>query len=121
MAINVLNVPHTIVSAVSAIIILLVFSVTYSPLITHWKVPVPRQDDTSKPMGQPVEQKKGAEAAGRKIRADDYVEHFNGEIYGGQGPVPLLVVIFSLGLLIWWAAYLFIEWSQWIFSVRSFR
>jgi hypothetical protein len=121
MVLNVLSIPHTIVSAVSAIIILLVFGVTYSPLITHWKVPVPRQSSMEKPMGQPVEQKKAAEKAGRKVRATDYVEAFNGDVYGGEGPVPLLVIIFAIGLLVWWAAYLVLEWSQYLFSVRSFR
>ena len=121
MVLNVLNIPHMIISAGSAIIILLVFCITFSPLLSHWKVPVPRQDDTSKPMGQPEDQEVEAEKTGRKVRADDYVEGFNGEVYGGQGPVPLLVVIFSIGLLIWWAAYLVLEWSQYLVSVRSFR
>ncbi len=121
MALNVLSIPHTIVSAVSAIIILLIFCVTFSPLVTHWKVPVPRQESTDKPMGQPVEQKKGAERASRKVRATDYVEGFNGLVYGGEGPVPLLVIIFGFGLLFWWAAYLVLEWSQYLVSVRSFR
>ncbi len=120
MALNVLNIPHALVSVISAIIILLIFGITFSPLITHWKVPVPRQDN-EKPAGQPAAQKKSAEAAGQKVRADEYVESFNGEIYGGQGPMPLLVIIFSLGLLTWWAAYLVLEWSQYLFSVRSFR
>ncbi len=121
MALNVLNIPHTIVSAVSAIIILLVFGITFSPLITHWKIPLPRQESMEKPMGQPVEQKKGAEREGRKVRATDYVEGFNGLVYGGQGPIPLLVAIFAIGLLVWWAAYLVLEWSQYLVSVRSFR
>ncbi len=121
MALNVLNVPHAIVSVVSAIIILLAFGITYSPLITHWKVPVPRQSEPYKPMGQPAAQKKSAEARGEKVKADEYVESFNGEIYGGEGPVPLLVIIFGFGLLAWWAAYLVLEWSQYLFSVRSFR
>jgi hypothetical protein len=122
MALNVLNIPHAVVVVVSAIIILLAFGLAFSrPFVNAWKVPVPRQTEPRKPMGQPDAQKRTAEERGEKVKADEYVESFNGDVYGGQGPIPLLVLIFLIAFFIWWAAYLVLEWSQYLFSVRSFR
>jgi hypothetical protein len=121
MVLNVLNIPHMLVSAGSAIFILLAFGIMFFPLLSHWKVPLPRQESMEKPSGQPERQKVTAEQEGKQVDATDYVEGYNGDVYAAEGPLPFIVIVFSIGLLLWWAAYLVLEWSQYLVSVRSFR
>lgn len=120
MALNVLNTWGEIFGIAGGALILIVFAVTFFPLSTRLRVPPNRVDD-SVPSDAPSDEKKvGDEKEVEKIRAKDSIESFNGDVYGGRAPIPLVVAIFSIGLLIWWGIYLVTNWSQVLWSVRSF-
>jgi hypothetical protein len=120
MAMNVLNIWGEIFGIAGGALILILFAVTFSPLVTHYRIPHRRMDETSESEGGLENQVNKNELEVDKIRAQDYVESFNGDITGGRGALPLVVSVFSIGLIIWWAIYLVTNWSQYLWSVRSF-
>jgi len=117
MALNVLNIWGEIFGIAGGALILIIFSVTFYPLVTRYRMP-PRNMEEEQAAAEKPSKKGDLEAD--KIRASDYVESFNGDITGGRGPVPLVVAIFVIGLIIWWGIYLVTNWSQYLWSVRSF-
>jgi hypothetical protein len=119
MAMNVLNVWGEIFGIVGGALILIVFCVTFYPLVTRYRVPPPRLDDEGSTEGNPDNQTRGVLPEG-KIRPQDYIDSINGEVNSGRGVIPLVVSIFSIGLLLWWLIYLVTNWSQYLWSVRSF-
>ncbi len=118
MAVNVLNVPGEALGIGFAALVLLIFALTFSPLVYRPKVPsgaAIRREDTDKE----EHEAHGQESGGEHVRADGYVDSFAGLVQEGGGSLPLVVSIFSIGLLIWWAIYLVLEWSQVLVSVRT--
>lgn len=120
MAMNVLNIWGEIFGIAGGALILIIFAVTFSPLVTRYRIPHRRMDETTVSEGGLENPANKNELEVDKIRAQDYVESFNGDITGGRGALPLVVTVFSLGLIIWWAVYLVTNWSQYLWSVRSF-
>ena len=61
----------------------------------------------------------GQEEEAERIHADGYIESFAGLVEEGAGKLPLIVTVFTIGLLLWWLVYLVLEWSQAYISVRT--
>lgn len=120
MAMNVLNIWGEIFGIAGGALILILFAVTFYPLATRYRIPPRRMEETAESEGGLEKQANKNEIEVDKIRAQDYVESFNGDITGGRGPLPLVVSVFVTGLIIWWAIYLVTNWSQYLWSVRSF-
>ncbi len=118
MAVNVLNVLGEALGIAFAAVVLLVFALTFSPLVYRPKVPSGAALERGKPEKEGHEAH-GEESGGEHVRADGYVDSFAGLISEGGGSLPLVVSIFTLGLLFWWAFYLVFEWSQVFVSVRT--
>jgi hypothetical protein len=116
MAMNVLNVWGEILSIAGGALILIIFCVTIYPFVTRYRTPPRKTNEGS----QSEESLEGQAGKGEKIQAQDYIESFNGDINGGFGVIPLVVSVFSIGLLLWWGIYLVTNWSQFLWSVRSF-
>ncbi len=118
MTLNVLNVLGEALGIGFAALVLLVFALTFSPLVYRPKVPsgaAIHHDDADKE----AHDAHGQESGGEHVRADGYVDSFAGVISEGGGSLPLVVSIFTIGLLVWWAVYLVLEWSQVFVSVRT--
>lgn len=118
MTLNVLNVLGEALGIGFATLVLLVFALAFSPLVYRPRVPsgaAIRRDDTNKE----GHEAHGQESGGEHVRADGYIDSFAGVIEEGGGSLPLIVSIFSIGLLAWWAIYLVLEWSQVFVSVRT--
>ncbi len=120
MALNVLNIWGEIFGIAGGALILIIFSVTFYPLVTRYRMPPKQIEETGQTESESVKPARRGELEVEKIRASDYVESFNGDITGGRGAIPLVVAIFVIGLIVWWAAYLVTNWSQYLWSVRSF-
>ncbi len=120
MTLNVLNVWGEIIGIAGGAIILLIFGLTFSPLVYRPKVPSGAAAERAEPGEKEAHQERGQESGGEHVRADGYIDSFAGLIEEAGGSLPLIVSTFSIGLLIWWAIYLVVNWSQYLFSVRSF-
>lgn len=120
MALNVLNIWGEIFGIAGGALILIIFSVTFYPLVTRYRMPPKQIEETGQTESEGAKPHRRGELEVEKIRASDYVESFNGDITGGRGAIPLVVAIFVIGLIVWWAAYLVTNWSQYLWSVRSF-
>ena len=120
MALNVLNIWGEIFGIAGGALILIIFSITFYPLATRYRMPPKRMEDSGQTEGGSEKPVHRGELEADKIRASDYVESFNGDVTGGRGAIPLVVAIFVIGLIIWWGIYLVTNWSQYLWSVRSF-
>jgi hypothetical protein len=120
MAMNVLNVWGEIIGIVGGALILIIFGVTLYPLLTRYRIPSHRMEESSQPVGSSEKQNRKGSPQGDKIQPQDYVESFNGNVHSAFGVIPLVASIFGIGLFIWWAIYLVTNWSQYLWSVRSF-
>jgi hypothetical protein len=119
MAMNVLNVWGEIVGIAVGAVILLVFAITFSPLVHRPRVPSGSAVETTDTGDKEAHEEHGEESGGEHVHADGYIDSFAGLIEEAGGSLPLLVTIFSIGLLIWWGVYLVTNWSQFLFSVRT--
>ena len=99
---------------------MIIFAVTFYPIVTRYRIPLRRMDETSESEGGLEKQMNKNELEVDKVRTQDYVDSFNGDVTGGRGALPLVVSVFSIGLILWWAIYLVTNWSQYLWSVRSF-
>ena len=118
MTVNVLNVLGEALGIGFAAVVLLIFALSFSPLVYRPKTPsgaAIQRGDTDKE----AHEEHGQESGGEHVRADGYVDSFAGLIAEGGGSLPLVVTIFTIGLLVWWAVYLVLEWSQVFISVRT--
>jgi len=120
MTLNVLNVWGEIIGVGFGAFILLVFGVTFSPLVYRPRVPSGSAAEQSKPGEKEAHEAHGEESGGEHVHADGFIDSFAGLVEEAGGSLPLIVSVFSIGLLIWWAVYLVINWSQSLYSVRSF-
>ncbi len=118
MTLNVLNVLGEGLGIGFAALVLLVFALTFSPLVYRPKIPSGAAIEHGE-IDKEAHEAHGQESGGEHVRADGYVDSFAGLIAEGGGSLPLIVSIFSIGLLIWWAVYLVLEWSQVFVSVRT--
>ncbi len=119
MVLNVLNVWGEIISIVGGLLVLLIFGLTFSPLVYRPKVPSGAAVEKTEPGEKEEHEAKGQEKGGEHVRADGYIDSFAGLVEEAGGSLPLIVSVFSIGLLIWWAAYMLLEWSQALLSVRT--
>lgn len=120
MAQNVLNVWGEIIGLVVGVVILLIFGVTFSPLVYRPKVPSGSAVERTGADEKEAHQQRGEEAGGEHVRADGFIDSFAGVVEEGGGSLPLIVSVFTIGLLIWWGVYLVTNWSQFLFSIRSY-
>ncbi len=119
MVINVLNIPGQLIGIFSAILVLLIFGITFSPLVYRPRVPSGGALETTETGEKEAHEEHGEESGGEHVRADGYIDSFAGLVEEAGGSLPLIVSVFSIGLLIWWAVYMLLEWSQALFSVRT--
>ncbi len=119
MVLNVLNVWGELISIGAGLLILLIFGLTFSPLVYRPKVPSGAAAEKTEPGEKEEHEAKGQEKGGEHVRADGYIDSFAGLVEEAGGSLPLIVSVFSIGLLIWWAVYMLLEWSQALFSVRT--
>ncbi len=119
MALNVLNVWGEIIGIAGGALILLIFGLTFSPLVYRPRVPSGAAAEHAGPGEKEAHQERGQQSGGEHVRADGYIDSFAGLVEEAGGSLPLIVTIFSLGLLAWWGIYLVTNWSQYLFSVRS--
>ncbi len=119
MVLNVLNVWGELISIVGGLLVLLIFGLTFSPLVYRPKVPSGAAAEQAEPGEKEEHEAKGQEKGGEHVRADGYIDSFAGLVEEAGGSLPLIVSVFSIGLLIWWAAYMLLEWSQALLSVRT--
>ncbi len=120
MALNVLNVWGEIIGIGVGIVILLIFGITFSPLVYRPRVPSGAAAERAAPGEKEAHEAKGQEAGGEHVHADGYIDSFAGLVEEAGGSLPLIVSTFTIGLFIWWGVYLVTNWSQYLFSVRSF-
>lgn len=121
MAVNVLNVWGEIIGIAGGILILLIFGLTFSPLVYKPRVPSGSAARGIQEGQKEAHQEEGQEKGGEVVRADGYIDSFAGLVEEAGGSLPLIVTIFTIGLFTWWALYLVINWSQYLFSIRSFQ
>lgn len=119
MTMNVMNIWGEIIGIAVGAITLLIFAVTFSPLVRRPRVPSGSAVEKTEPGEKEAHEERGQESGGEHVHADGYIDSFAGLVEEAGGSLPLIVSIFSIGLLIWWAVYLVTNWSQFLFSVRS--
>ncbi len=121
MVLNVLNTWGEIIGIAAGGLILLIFGLTFSPLVYRPRVPSGAAVERTEPgAGEKEEHEaKGQEKGGEHVRADGYIDSFAGLVEEAGGSLPLVVSVFTIGLLIWWAVYMVLEWSQALISVRT--
>ncbi len=110
MVINVLNIPGQLIGIFSAILVLLIFGITFSPLVYRPRVPSGGALETTETGEKEAHEEHGEESGGEHVRADGYIDSFAGLVEEAGGSLPLIVSVFSIGLLVWWAIYLVTEW-----------
>jgi hypothetical protein len=120
MVLNVLNVPGQIIATGSAIVILLVFCITFSPLVYRPRVPPGSAGGRATPGEKEAHEAKGQAQGGEVVRADGYIDSFAGLVTEAGGSLPLIASVFSIGCLIWWAAYLVLLWNEPYAPIRVF-
>ncbi len=120
MALNVINIWGEIIGIGFGAVILLIFGLTFSPLVYRPRVPSGAAVERAQPGEKEEHEAHGQETGGEHVRADGYIDSFAGLVEEAGGSLPLIVTIFSIGLLAWWGIYLVTNWSQFLFSVRSF-
>lgn len=118
MAMNVLNIWGELLGIVGGALILIIFGVTLYPIFSHYRVPSRRMEETPEPEGDA--KKQGGSGGEDKIHPQDYIEGVNGHVHSAFGVVPLVAGLFGIGLFVWWAIYLVTNWSQYLWSVRSY-
>jgi hypothetical protein len=119
MTLNVLNVWGGIINIGVGAIILLVFGITFSPLVYRPRISSGSAAGRKEATKKEEHEQYGQEEGGEHVDADGYIDSFAGLVEEGGGSLPLIVTIFTIGLLIWWAVYLVLEWSQVFISVRT--
>jgi hypothetical protein len=120
MTMNVINVWGEIIGIGVGAIILLIFGLTFSPLVYRPRVPSGGAVERTRPGEKEAHQAAENQTGGEHVRADGYIDSFAGLVEEAGGSLPLIVSVFSIGLFLWWGIYLVINWSQYLFSVRSF-
>ncbi len=119
MTMNVLNVWGEIVGVAMGAVVLLIFAITFSPLVYRPRVPSGAAATETQPGEKEAHEAHGQESGGEHVRADGYVDSFAGLVEEAGGSLPLIVSVFTIGLFVWWGIYLVTNWSQYLFSVRS--
>ncbi len=119
MTLNVLNVWGEFIGIAAGGLILLIFGLIFSPLVYRPKVPSGAAVERTSPGEKEEHEARGQEAGGEHVHADGYIDSFAGLVEEAGGSLPLIVSVFSIGLLIWWAVYMLLEWSQALLSVRT--
>ncbi len=120
MPLNVLNVSGQVIGIGSAVLILLVFCITFSPLVYRPRVPPGSAAGRVQPGEKEAHEAKGQAEGGEVVRADGYIDSFAGLVEEAGGSLPLIASVFSLGFLIWWAAYLLLLWNEPYAPLRVF-
>jgi hypothetical protein len=120
MPLNVLNVTGQLIGIFSAIAILLLFALTFSPLVYRPRTPSGAALERTGPTQKEEHEEHGQESGGEHVRADGYIDSFAGLVEEAGGSLPLIVSVFTIGLLIWWAAYLVILWDAPYVPIRLF-
>lgn len=120
MAMNVMNVWGELIGILVGVVVLLVFAITFSPLVRRPSVPSGAAAQRTRPGEKEEHLEEGQETGGEHVRADGYIDSFAGLVEEAGGSLPLVVSIFTIGLLVWWAIYLVTNWSQYLFNIRQF-
>ncbi len=120
MTLNVLNVVGEAIMIGGGIVVLLIFAISFSPLVYRPRIPSGGAAEHVAPEDKERHEARGQESGGEHVHADGYIDSFAGLVEEAGGSLPLIVSIFTIGLLIWWAAYLVLEWSQVWISVRTY-
>ncbi len=120
MTMNVINRWGEIIGIAGGAIILLIFGLTFSPLVYRPRVPSGAAVERTGPGEKEAHQAREEQTGGEHVSADGYIDSFAGLVEEAGGSLPLIVTVFSIGLLLWWGVYLVTNWSQYLWSVRSF-
>ncbi len=120
MPLKVLNGVGQLIGIGSANAVLMIFGITFSPLVYRPRVPSGGAAEHIEPEDKEAHEAHGQESGGEHVRADGYIDSFAGLVEEAGGSLPLIVSVFTIGLLIWWAAYLVIEWSEPFAPLRIF-
>ncbi len=120
MPINVLNVVGQLIGILSATVVLLIFALTFSPLVYRPRVPSGAAAEPTEPGEKEAHEAHGQESGGEHVRADGYIDSFAGLVEEAGGSLPLIVSVFTIGLFLWWAVYLVIEWDTPYVALRLF-
>lgn len=119
MAANVLNIWGEVIGVFGGALILLIFGITFSPLVRHPSKPAGAAARKLEPGEKEAHLEEGEAKGGEVVRADGFIDSFAGLVEEGGGSLPLIVTIFTIGLLVWWLLYLILNWSQYLFSIRT--
>ncbi len=120
MTMNVINIWGEIIGIAGGAIILIIFGLTFSPLVYRPRVPSGGAVERARPGEKEAHQAREDRTGGEKVRADGYIDSFAGLVEEAGGSLPLIVTVFTIGLFLWWGVYLVTNWSQYLWSVRSF-
>ncbi len=120
MTMNVINIWGEIIGIAGGAIILLIFGLTFSPLVYRPRVPSGGAVERTQPGEKEAHQAREDRTGGEHVRADGYIDSFAGLVEEAGGSLPLIVTVFTIGLFLWWGVYLVTNWSQYLWSVRSF-
>lgn len=120
MVLNVLNIWGEIILIVVSVVALITFCLIFLPFNTRRKITTPKMEEYPYSVDTPEKQNEKDMTEEETIRADEYIESFNGNVVSGRGIVPVMVIITLIGLLVWWVGYMVLNWSQYLVSVRTF-
>ena len=125
MTANILNMWGEIFGIFVGVVILWIFAVTFSPLTKRPHVlpgSAGRRATDEQLKGHADESlSEGSSSSGEVVRADGYIDSFAGVIQESGGGIPLLVKICLVAIPLWWLVYIILNFSQYLFSIRSFQ
>ncbi len=119
MTANVLNIWGELIGIVGGGLIFLIFGVFLSAASRQISTP----PGSSGPRASSADSQRSEESdqqGGETVRADGYIDSFAGTIEEAGGGPPLLVKIALVGVPVWMIIYAILNWSQILFSIRTF-
>lgn len=120
MSANVLSVWGEIIGIAGGGLALLIFGIFFSSFGKRLRTPPGSAGRRTTPGEQKSRREEQEEQGGETVRADGYIDSFAGVIEEAGGGPPLLVQIALIAIPIWWLAYIIINWSQYLLSMRTF-
>ncbi len=119
MTANVLNIWGELIGIVAGGLIFLIFGV-FLPAASRQITTLPGSSGPRKKTANAQRSEDTEEEGGETVRADGYIDSFAGTIEEAGGGPPLLVKIALVGIPVWMIIYAILNWSQILFSVRTF-
>ena len=96
MTLNVLNVWGELIGIGAGILVLLIFGLTFSPMVYRPKVPSGAAVEKAEPGDKEAHEAKGQERGGEHVHADGYIDSFAGLVEEAGGSLPLIASVFSI-------------------------